>query len=62
MKELLEQYVMEAVQMREQQDLLVTLVGTLLVRDKHEVSLEDLKETTPPKIEITNGIVYVTAG
>lgn len=60
MKELLEEYVVEAQNLRQQVALLLRVMGAVL-DDEYEVTLRELEDTTPAGVRVEDGIVYVTA-
>ncbi len=58
MKQLLEEYIIEAVQMREQIGLLSAIIAWDF-EDAYEVDLVSLQSTTPVDIKVTDGIVSI---
>jgi hypothetical protein len=60
MKQLLEEYVVEAQQLRNQVGLLLRIMGKLL-DDEYVISIEELETTDPASVHIEDGFAHVTA-
>lgn len=58
MKELLEEYITEALQLREQIGLLTALVA-FQTDDPFTVTLEELRITAVPAIQVEDGVVSI---